>query len=165
MHGLRVCIGVDQRIWHFTFQEISLITLLVAIYNVRSIITVRNSSCGKVMFSQVSLCPQGGGVHPLPRQKIDTPWEDIHTPRQTPLMGRPPPPLPTADGHCSGRYASYWNAFLFTCRKQSSKIAQVHRIFFALFLATYNGELIPSILVKCLQRDKSNEMQMMAAKW
>ena len=26
------------------------------------IITARNGSCGKVMFSQVSVCPQGGGV-------------------------------------------------------------------------------------------------------
>ena len=39
------------------------------------------------MFSVVSVCPQGG-VHPL---------------------GRHPP-----DGHSSGPYASYWNAFL--CR-------------------------------------------------
>ena len=32
--------------------------------------TVRNSSCGKVMFSQVSVCPRGrgGGVHP-PKQR------------------------------------------------------------------------------------------------
>ena len=34
-------------------------------------------------------------------------------PRQTSPLGRPPkPPLPS-DGHCSGWYASYWNAFLF----------------------------------------------------
>ena len=33
---------------------------------------------------------------------------DTHPTGQTPL-GRHPPP---ADGHCSGRYASYWNAFL-----------------------------------------------------
>ena len=26
--------------------------------------TVHNSSCGKVMFLLVSVCPQGGGVHP-----------------------------------------------------------------------------------------------------
>ena len=42
-------------------------------------ITVRNSSCGKVMVSQTSVCPQLGGC---------------------------------VRGHCSGRYASYWNAFL-----------------------------------------------------
>ena len=52
--------------------------------------TIRNSSCGKVMFSQVSVCPQGGGVHP---------------PGQT--------PPDSSDGHYSGRYASYWNAFLY----------------------------------------------------
>ena len=64
------------------------------------IFTVRNSSRGKVMFSQESVCTQGGGgVHP-PRQKADT----------TPRWADTPPP---ADGHCSGWYASYWNAFLF----------------------------------------------------
>ena len=59
------------------------------------IITVRNSSCGKVMFSQVSVCPRG-----------------VYTPmaRQTPPGQRSPL---RADGHCSGWYASYCNAFLF----------------------------------------------------
>ena len=40
-------------------------------------------------------------------------WADIPNPLgQTPLprLGRHPAP---ADGYCSGRYASYWNAFLF----------------------------------------------------
>ena len=36
--------------------------------------------------------------------RADTPLE------QTPPGSRPPPPR---DGHCCGRYASYWNAFLF----------------------------------------------------
>ena len=44
------------------------------------------------------------GRHP-PGQT--TPWAD--TPGQTLPLGRHPP----ADGYCSGRYASYWNAFLF----------------------------------------------------
>ena len=39
------------------------------------------SSCGKVMFSQVSVCYQGGGVH----HPVDKP--DL-------LAGRHPPPLP-----------------------------------------------------------------------
>ena len=43
------------------------------------VITVRNSSCGKVMFSQACV---KNSVH-------------------------------KRDGHGSGRYASYWNAFLF----------------------------------------------------
>ena len=41
--------------------------------------TVRNISCGKIMFSQASLCPQGS----------------VHRPRQTPLprqISSPPPP-------------------------------------------------------------------------
>ena len=67
-----------------------------------------------VMFSQASVCPQGGGVH--------SPWRN-------PLPGRHPhradtrpgqTPLPISDGHCRGRYASYWNAFLFNFSYQFS---------------------------------------------
>ena len=47
------------------------------------IVTVRNSSCGKVMFSHVSVCPQRVEVH-TPR------WADTTTPGQTP-PGRHPP--------------------------------------------------------------------------
>ena len=79
------------------------------------IITVRNSSRGKVMFSQVSVCPQGGGVHHPPRQ-ADTPPAGRHPLGQTaPSRWTTPSgrhPL-VADGYCSGRYASYWNVFLF----------------------------------------------------
>ena len=126
-------------------------------------ITVRNSSCGNIMFSQVSICPQGGGVHPQadtppgrhsppptvvaetlcfhgclsvhrgevytlrqtpPRQTLPPPTVvaerlcfhrclsvhrgEVYTPRQTHLGSTPP-----GDGCCSGRYSSYWNAFLF----------------------------------------------------
>ena len=89
------------------------------------IITVRNSSCRKVMFSQVSICPQGGGVLSRPPPREDPPpkgdtcppgrqappsWQADNTlwETDTPLAGRHPP----ADGYCSGRYASYLNAFL-----------------------------------------------------
>ena len=51
----------------------------------------------------------------------DTPWQ-VHPLRQTPqwadpsvdtLPGHPPPSRhPSPDGHCSGRYISYWNVFL-----------------------------------------------------
>ena len=49
----------------------------------------------------------GGGVHPMSR----------HPPgkapsRQTAPAGKHQTP-PPADGYCSGRYASHWNAFLF----------------------------------------------------
>ena len=51
----------------------------------------------------------GGGVHPL--QGVDTSptWADTSpTWADTPWQ-KPPSP---SDGHCSGRYASYWNTFL-----------------------------------------------------
>ena len=62
-------------------------------------------------------CPPGGsGRQPL--------WTDIplgrHPPGQTPPAWADTPLArhspwqtpPSADGYCSGRYASYWNAFL-----------------------------------------------------
>ena len=77
-------------------------------------------------------CPQGGvppGQTPSPGQTpllgrhpswADTlPWADS-PPGQTPLLDRHPswadtvpgrPPPPHRDGHCSGLYASSWNAF------------------------------------------------------
>ena len=104
------------------------------------IITIRNSSCGKVVFSQVSDCPWGRevytlpgqippcadtlpgrrplGRHPPPWQAETPPWADPlggrHPPEQSlPLAGRHPPGKhPPADGYCSGWYTSYWNAFL-----------------------------------------------------
>ena len=55
------------------------------------------------MFSHLSVMFGGRVWQTLPRQTppgADSHWAD--TPRQTPLR----------DGHCRGRYASYWNAFL-----------------------------------------------------
>ena len=53
----------------------------------------------------------GGGVHP-PRQ-THTPL-GRHSLGRHPLSDTPPPHSSQAprDGHCNGRYASYWNAFL-----------------------------------------------------
>ena len=118
-------------------------TILITLINFQQItetfpvfITVCNSSCRKVMFSQASVWPQGGvhppwadslaGRHPpgklpgrqtSPRQ-ADTPQQaDIPPGRaDTPLAGRHlPPPVGRhpPDGYCSGRYATYWNAFSF----------------------------------------------------
>ena len=96
-------------------------------------------SCGKVIFSQACVknsVQREGGVSqhslgqrpPLPSACWDTPpGQTPPTPgRHHPLpladtpLGRPPQadppgrhPPPGADGYCSGRYASYWNAFLF----------------------------------------------------
>ena len=75
----------------------------------------------KVMFSQACVCPQGGCL--LPGGRVSQ-----HTLRQT-------PPPPGRDGHCCGRYASYWNAFLFNnlfaavnqvfrCKSSSRRIAK-----------------------------------------
>ena len=59
-----------------------------------------------------------GRCTPTPPPRADTPWQAY-----TPLAGRHPPgrqtpppcrqTLPPAEGYCSGRYASYWNAFFF----------------------------------------------------
>ena len=57
------------------------------------LITVRNSSCGKVMFLQVSVCPRGCLSHCM--MVYTPPWED--TPRADP-QDRPFPP----NGYCSG---------------------------------------------------------------
>ena len=54
------------------------------------IFTVRNSSCGKVMFSQVSVCPQGGGVHP--------PWAETPPDRRS-YAETPPPPRADTPPH------------------------------------------------------------------
>ena len=68
-------------------------------------------SCGKVIFSQVSVSHSvdRGCVYPSMHWGRHPPRR--HPPRQTPRPGQTPPPR--ADGYCSGRCASYWNAFLF----------------------------------------------------
>ena len=63
------------------------------------------------------------GRHPpgqIPPSPGQTPRADI--PRQTPPLGRHPSP---ADSHCSGRYASYWNAFLLRVYFFSSQLWQL----------------------------------------
>ena len=64
--------------------------------------------------------------HPLPQIDTlwtDTPWSD--TPHvdnrlgKSPTRQTPPPIPPSPSGHCSGRYASYWNAFLLLAMIQS----------------------------------------------
>ena len=67
---------------------------------------------GKVMFSQMSviLSTRGVCLADTSLGRHTAPWVGTplgrHTPRQTPSWVDPP------DDHCSGRYASYWNAFL-----------------------------------------------------
>ena len=101
------------------------------------LITSRNEVVAKVMFLQVCVCPQGGGCLPqcmlgcqTPPEQADTPQDQADTPDQsdTPGPGRPPQTRQTPSGtrqtppreaassirSTSGRYASHWNAFLFT---------------------------------------------------
>ena len=62
----------------------------------RQIITVRNySSCGKVIISQVSVCPQGGRCTPPGRQ---TPPGKTHPGRHTPWVDTPPLGRHTSSG-------------------------------------------------------------------
>ena len=74
-----------------------------------------------------SFCSRGGGcllghagIHAL-----SIPWQ-VHAPgRYTPLwkvhpLAGAPPYTPPHDGHCSGRYASYWNAFLLSLNSANS---------------------------------------------
>ena len=104
-------------------------------------ITGRNEVVAKVMFLQVSVILSTGGIsgEPIPPTKENPPRRGRHPPtrqtpppgprrtppgpRRTPQRGRHPPPdqgepPPPREEDCSirsmsGRYASYWNAFLF----------------------------------------------------
>ena len=73
------------------------------------IFTVRNSSFGKVCLS--TELGGEGGYAPL-HAVIHSPSRQTHPPGQIPPPGRHTLGIPHRDGHCSGRYASYWKAFL-----------------------------------------------------
>ena len=83
------------------------------------IFTVRKRSCGKVMFLHLEgeRCNPPGRHPPGHPPRQTPPWTDTHSlPGKTsPLDRHPPSRPPPPDGHCSGRYASYWNLFLFSC--------------------------------------------------
>ena len=64
------------------------------------------------MFLQASVCPQGGvpdQVHP-PRDQVHPPGPGAPPGTRCTPQGQVHPPR---YGHCCGRYASYWNAFLY----------------------------------------------------
>ena len=73
----------------------------------------RTGSYGKVMFLHVSVILfTGRGLADTPRQVYTPLWADI--PWQILLVDPPQgQKSPLRDGHRSGRYTSYWNAFLF----------------------------------------------------
>ena len=71
-------------------------------------IIVRKRSCRKLMFLHLSVILSMGGGECLSQCMLGYPQS-----RQTPPWAHTPPPHTHAqDGHCSGRYASYLNAFL-----------------------------------------------------
>ena len=93
-----------------------------------TIVTVRNE-VAKVMFLQVPVCPRGGGGYP----SMPCRWYPIMPCSRSPgggclllgggcllwgwclLRGGVDGDTPaSADGYCCRRYASYWNAFLFS---------------------------------------------------
>ena len=106
------------------------------------IFTVRKRSCGKVMYLHLSVSNSvhGGCIpactgqtpppqnHTLPETHLPLeahsleahpPWKHTLPEAHTHTPEAHPPP----DDHCSGQYASYWNAFLFiikfTCKEES----------------------------------------------
>ena len=107
------------------------------------LVTGRNEVVAKVMFLQVCVCPQGGGCLPQSMLGCQTPPQDQGEPPPRPGRENPPPPqdqgesprdqgepprqTPPGPGRhpppweadfsiqsMSGRYTSYWNAFLFS---------------------------------------------------
>ena len=77
------------------------------------------------------------------------PPSDIHTPGQTP----PQADLPE-DGHCSGWYASYWNAFLFLKFYMSAQVLFVEPL---ISLFWISGDICPGFqsqygFLACLPR-------------
>ena len=78
-------------------------------YNAKIIIYRPLRSCARLYFyTCLSFCPKGGVYLSM---HWDTPPCPVHAgihPRADTPLGRYPPP----NGHWSGRYASYWNAFL-----------------------------------------------------
>ena len=87
------------------------------------LVTGRNEVVAKVIFLQVSVCPQGGGgclpqcmlgCHtPPPRMEEPPQMEEPPRMENPPGWRNPPGKADSSIRSTSGRYASYWNAFLF----------------------------------------------------
>ena len=127
-----------------------------------------NSSCGKVMFSQVSVCPQGGctplrrhppGRYP-PRQT--PPWADP-SPEQTPSsLGRhpplPPPEMPTAaDGttHPTGMHSC---DYVVTWKKGNNSPSYFVLIFVANIEVLHLNQGTKELHLWCLGRQCASEI-------
>ena len=121
---------VPKRIMLFSIVTVR--RALFAVWHIiESVVTARKRSWGKVIFLHVSVILSTGWVWqadtPPSRQTppmsgrhppADTPWQKDTPPGQTPAPRQADSPIwavtpPPRDGHCSRRYASYWNAYLF----------------------------------------------------
>ena len=94
------------------------------------LITVRNE-VAKVMFLHLSVCPQGGSasVHagiPPPQYQTSTLGAGTPLGPDTPQSRHPPweQAPPSRQLRC-GRYASYWNAFLYSMVFDFQKIRSI----------------------------------------
>ena len=65
-------------------------------------------------------CPVHAGMHTPPAPLLSACW-DTHTPAQCMLGYSSPTPT---SSNCSGRYTSYWKAFLFLCFSAHVKFIQ-----------------------------------------
>ena len=114
------------------------------------IVTVRNSSCGKVMFSHVSVCPQSGGAHtPLGRHHhpwADTPWQT--SPWADIPLGRHPPEMATAtDGtHPTGMHSSFIHSFIL-CFLHSIYLSFVYSLIHSLNLSLIHSFIYCSVIL------------------
>ena len=96
------------------------------------IITVRNSSCGKLFSKRVPRILSMVG-------EVYTPW--THTPRtHTPWTH------PLRD-HCSGRYASYWNAFLLKVNSMTNVKCNSVFVLLKLLMTKYEEKSIKRDLI------------------
>ena len=71
-----------------------------------------NNSCGKYTYVFTGVC-LSMGERCTPPCQADTPPPIRHHPPGAPWADTPLPSRHPQDGYCSGRYASYWNAFIF----------------------------------------------------
>ena len=141
--NLTPCFSVQ----HHAFFHGGLSQMLKTIY--RFDIYRPQRSCDKVMFLRLSvILSTGGGVWQTPPlADITPPGTDILSGRYTPARAGT---LPPRDGHCSGRYASYGNAFLFIIilrviwsrQIKWNKKAQVSKKFYQVANAFMKGIII-----------------------
>ena len=117
-----------------------------------AIITVRKRTHLSVILFTGGRFTLPPGQTPPSRHPLGThpPWAHTHTPGQTPLgkqpptravtphwadtpLGRHPLGRPHPDGQSSGRYASYWNAFLLQIfNRVSIKLEEITSVHFSI---------------------------------